>query len=362
MEPDEVKSNLAEELPASDQPLNGSGDERPATVEEVQPADSNATFHNTGDDAVLIDDTEIDELTINKAGRDNNITQHTNVFKSPKEQRFSCPYCDVESEIKKYGKHKCKNCERTFIIKSERNKDILLYKTLLPEEARKFDKLLAHINNNLRDKSYEAAYDYCKKAEELAPGEVATWEKFAITEFLLEIKKVGGKRKPTAEIIRSVRNHIDKCKDHGMTEEEYEPLVVDIANWLFNIERQRINSVQASTRDSTNSPKWSRSNFVYLQNLLDSFEICYLLYNDTLFLEGYVNELAKEYKWIIKTSDGKLINNPACAPFNAVKKMESLVEKIKVKKKYNAPDIAEERFLIKKAHHLNIISVTQKST
>jgi transcription elongation factor Elf1 len=319
-------------------------------------------YEISGSDAVINDGTQIEEQNINKIGRDQNI-YHISQFKRPEDRNFSCPYCDEELEVKQYGKHTCKNCKRTFIIRNrKRENDIILYKTLQPDEAKKYDKILAHINNKIQDKNYAEAYQFCKKAEELAPGEVATWENFALAEFLLEITKDVKVRKPTDVIIRTITTHIEKCKDHGMTEVEYEPLVVDIANRLYNIEKSRLNSVQAQYREKSNNPKWSRGNFTYLLSFLRSFEICYALYPDTLFLEGYVNELKKEYKWILKTANGELINNPVCSPFNAVKKLELLVEKIKAKKPdYCFPVIAEERFSIRNVFFFKINAITTKT-
>ena len=345
------------------QNVEGNTDNVEEELDDIIPDAETVTYDISGDNNIINDGTNIGEQTNTVIGGDQNNYNLLNPFKNPRDTKFSCPYCDEELNVKKYGKHTCKNCRRTFIVKNrEQDKDIILYKTLQPDEAKKYDKILAHINNKLKDKDYSAAYQHCKKAEELAPGEVTTWENFALTEFLLEITKEAKVRRPTEAIMRTVTAHIEKCKEHGMTEEEYEPLAVDIANRLFNIERARMNSIQAQNRDQSNNPKWSKRNFIYLIGFLRSFEICYALYPDALFLEGYVNELKKEYKWILKNANGELITNPACAPFNAVKKLEIIVAKIQNKKPdYCAPDIAEERFFIRNVFLLKINGITTKT-
>jgi len=292
------------------------------------------------------------------AGRDiNNINLG---FKSPRE--FSCPYCGFEQDGKKYGKQVCQNCQKTFYVRNaEREKDILEYKTLTPDDARNYNKVLAHINNCIRDRDYESAYKFCQKAEEIAPAEVTTWKNFALVEFLLEITKRNN-RKETIAIMKSVKSNIEKCKDHGISEQEYDEFVVDIANRLFNIERSRINSVKAQYVDATRGDAWSRSNLLYLQQLLRSYDICYNLYNDTLFLKEYVKELTKEHKWVMKTAAGEFINTPACGNFNAYEKIQLLAKAIKGKEDdYKIPEIAEERFAIRKVEYFKINSITQKT-
>lgn len=308
-----------------------------------------------GNSNVNNEDAEISDSLI--AGRDINIG-----FKKSKDTRFACPFCYEELDSKVYGQQFCKHCRQSFYLKNhERDKDVIIYKTLNPDEAKKLDKIIAHINNNLRDRNYEEAYRHCKKAEELAPGEVATWKYFALTEFLLEITRDKITRKSTFLIVRSIKTHIDKCMDHGMTDPEYDDLVIDIANRLFNIEKARIGSYQSQYTDAINGQIWTKANLAHLEKLLRSFEICHQLYDDPLFLKEYVAELTKPYKWVIMNLEGTIINTPACGYFDAAGKISMLKEKIRKKERdYELPKIPEERFLIRKLEYFKINSITPK--
>lgn len=363
-EPEAESEKTFQEPESNPEADSGSGVDSMDTEEELEASEKDsAKYDISGEGSTVFDGTNITDSTINQAKGDQYIYDQR-TFKSPKEQRFSCPYCFTEVKSKKFGRHTCENpdCKKTFIIKDPaQDKSVVIYTTLLPDEAKKYDKILSHIENYIEEKNYPSAFQYCQKAVELAPGEVSTWMHYALTEFLLEINREAVKRKPTFMIIRSLRTHINKCKNHGMTDDEYDLLVIDIANRLFNIEKARINSVQAKYRDHANNPKWSPFNLNYLQRLLQSFDACYQLYEDTLFLKGYVEELKKEYKWIIKTADGELINTPACGSFDAVKKINVLVEEIQKKEPdYKFPNFAEERFNIKKTQFLKINSVIAK--
>lgn len=348
------ENSVNDEVP--EEPLNN--DEEPSEGNATQPG-----INNSGDNPAFFEENEIDEVNLNNAGRDIVNNYFTNYNKSVKEKKFSCPNCGEPIEVKRFGRQVCKNpkCKKDFIIKNGDQEDnILLYKTLLPDEAKKYDKIIAQINNSLIDRDYVSANEFCQKAEELAPGEVATWVYFALAEFLLEIKRKEG-RKPVANIIRSVRLHIEKCKIHGMTPEECIPLEKDIAMKLYNIEKSRINSLPVKLRDSLGVPKWSPFNFKYLQALLESYDICYSLHKDSIFLEGYIEELSKPFKWVFRNWEGKLSNNPASG-LNAEKKLLSLVEKIKNKNPdYQPPMIAEERFMVRNVLYLKINAVTAKT-
>ncbi|MFN8288953.1 MAG: hypothetical protein U0U70_01730 [Chitinophagaceae bacterium] len=342
-------------------------DQEPAEEEKEETgAKVKKEFKTTilGKQPTVLEEPDIEEMHVANAGRDIVNNYINSSIKTPKGQKFPCPKCGKEIEIKKYGRQFCDNdkCKQTFIItNSDVDKNIIMYRTLLPDEAKQYDKILAHISNNLQDNKYDIALQYCKQAEELAPGEVATWVYFALAEFLVEIRKSAVNRDPSVKIIRKVRSHIEKCKIHGMTDEECRPLEKDIADRLFKIESARIKSVQPQFRDYANHPKWSRFNLDYLERLLESFEVCYQLYDDISFLEGYADELKKEYKWIVRTTNGELVNMPACGSFDAVKKLNTLVSRIKTKKpEYEFPVLAEERYEIKKRQYLKINSVIAK--
>jgi hypothetical protein len=82
-----------------------------------------------------------------------------------------------------------------------------------------------------------------------------------------------------------------------------------------------------------------------------------------LFLKAYIKELTKEYKWVVKTTEGKLINMPACGHFDAVGKIAELTDRIsREEPDYICPPIAEERFIIRKAEYFKINSITTNKT
>jgi len=280
-----------------------------------------------------------------KDGESVNVQQFN--FSRPKDTKYPCPYCSIELGTKKYGINECINCGKIFYIENPAI-DVLKYKTLDKIEAKEYNKIRAHIRNKIRDRDYLAAYQYCLKAEEIAPAESNTWEHFALTGFLVEIYREKNTRMSTQDIIRIVKCHTEKCKDCGISDDDYDGMVVDIANRLFMIEKSRINSLRAQYKDDLGYEKWTRQNFQYLKTLLRSFEICYGLFNDTLYLEEYVNELTKPNKWMEKTLDTEdIVNTMACGGFNAYEKLNTLVTKIREKKvKYNQPAIAEQRFIV----------------
>lgn len=338
-------------------------------AEESTSLESDAKPNVSGGNVAMFDESNAEDVKLMQASRDivnkNIVNNYYDKNATLKHLKISCPKCHEEIEIKKYGKQTCPNpnCKYTFERRNrDLEKDIVIYKTLLTEEVKKYEKILARVNNSLEEANYEEAYELCKKAEEIAPGEAATWVYFALVEFLVGIKRKDGKgRKPATEIIKKVKSHIEKCKIHGMTKEECRPLIEDIANRLFEIEKSRINSVQAQYRDNHNNPLWSYYNFSYLNTLLESFEICYSLYKNVDFLEAYVDELKKDYKWIYKKVNGELISNPECVKFSPVKKLLFLLSKIQtIKPDYRIPAIAEERFVINKRSYLKINTSLQK--
>jgi hypothetical protein len=269
-------------------------------------------------------------------------------LRSPRETKFACPFCHHEQEHKTYGKNICTNlkCGRTFYVRSE----IIAFEfvTLNEIEAKEYNKVLAHINNRHREKDYPGAYRYCLKAEEIAPGESTTWERFVLTVFLLEITRSRNIRKSTIEIIKLIKIQLDKCKDHGITDERYEELLIDIANRLFNKEKSRINSFRTYYRDELGKEKWTRQSLYPLLPLLRSFEICYGLYKDPLFLEEHINELTKPYKWLVRSlDDGEIRNTHFLGTFNAKEKLRILLRKMQEHKPdYELPEIKFERFEI----------------
>lgn len=285
------------------------------------------------------------------------------IFNKPKDTKYPCPYCSIELDKENYGVNKCKNCGKVFYIENPAI-NTFIYKTLDKGEAKEYNKVRAHIRNKIRNKDYEAAYQYCLKAEEIAPAESCTWEHFALTEFLQEIYREKSNRLPTYEIIKLVKSHTEKCKDYGISDKGYDGMVLDIANRLFAIEKARINSLSAQYQDDLGYDKWTKRNFQYLQTLLKSFEICFSLYADSLFLEEYVNELAKPNKWIERIPDTDEIRNTISLPgFNASEKFRFLVNKIRERKiDYIPPIVAEQRVFINAEETANLKSENHGGT
>lgn len=276
-------------------------------------------------------------------------------FEKPTNTEFICPNCFTILNSARGGKIECPTCGKTSFVRSVGAVIADQYRSLTPEEARLYNKIRAHIRNKLLDKNYTAAVEYCKQAEEIAPNEVTTWEHFALAEFLLESSRLKFERKSSFEIIKSIKSHIEKCKECGISDENYDELVGDIADRLFYLEKSRINSLRAQYQDELGYDKWTRQNFQNLQILLRSYEICYSLYSDTAYLEEYINELAKPNKWIEKIPDeDTLKNTKACGGFNAVEKFRYLVAQVKKKKPdYIAPEIAEQRMEILKEEEIS---------
>lgn len=323
-------------------------------------------IHVSGQGSIVLEEPEVESLEINNVGRDviNNYLGTSVKFK--KGDKFPCPHCKEEIVFASYGRQVCPhktNCGRPFTLRNrDFEKEIVVYDTLSQDEIKRYAKLLANINNNLIDNRYDIALQYCRKAEELAPGEVATWVYYSLTEFMHEIKKDYSERKSVHLIVKSIKNHIDKCKLHGMSEEECATLKMEIARRLFKVERERINSVQSKQRDHLNNPKWTSFNLSYILKRLESFDVCFQLSKNTEYLQAYVEELAKSYKWIVRTADGELINTRACGPFNAVKKLKDLIDKITdANSDFEMPDIAEERMNILKVQNFHIKSIIPKS-
>lgn len=222
------------------------------------------------------------------------------------------------------------------------------YPNVDPSLNREYKNILAHIKNKLRDKEFDKAFEFCQKAEELAPAEPTTWEYFALTEFLREInKKEKRKRKPVREIIKSVKNHLEKGKDHGLSEAKYEEITSDIANQLFKLQKARINSIASSSKDFHGGEIWGGTELRACLFFLTSYEQCFILDQEVKFLEEYVAELSKPYKWIVKTRQGSLVNRPVYGDFSAVEKRENLLTKLRsLNSSYQPTEIKEERITI----------------
>lgn len=280
------------------------------------------------------------------------------VLDSPEDTRFACVNCSTELNRNKYGEIECPVCHKINFIDNPKI-SARKHKTVVDEkEGQEYKKILAHIQNKIKDKDYSAAYNFCLKAEEIAPGEYDTWTHFALAEFLLEIfNKDKSKRKTTQEIIKRIKVHIEKCISFKISDKERELLLLDIANRLFSIEKARILSLMGRYDEEKGLDKWTKVDFRHLIGLLNSFEICYNLYKDPIFLEEYVSILSQNNKWMIKRlDDDLLINLPTPVFFNAKEKRKALIGRIKAHKEFNPHDIQKERMTIKNIEKFQILS------
>jgi transcription elongation factor Elf1 len=347
----ELKRLLGKELLAIDENtkpdsiIYNFGKDSFVIAESDSPEINRAIIFSNGPNPIIISKKDNEQVTIQQFN-----------FSKPKDTKYPCPHCAKELDDSKYGINTCSNCGKYFYVENK-SIEVKIYKTIIDKnEVRLYNKIRARIENKIIDRDYEGAYEYCLKAEDIGPAEVATWEHFAITEFLLEIYKEKSIRKSSFEILKSIKCHIERCKLHGISDDDYDGLVIKIANRLFEIEKGRIQSLRAQFRDELGYEKWSSRNIQYLLSLLNSFELCYKLYPDTLYLEEYVNELSKPNKWIEKSLENdSLINTEACRGlFNAVQKLIYLVNKIrKTKTEYEFPLIVSQKFVIKSVEDSN---------
>jgi hypothetical protein len=275
--------------------------------------------------------------------------ENTEAFRKPTDTDLICPHCYSVLDGSKKGRIICTNPECGKIIWNIQKDSLArVHIHVSPEEGTAYNKIIAHIRNKTIDRDYKAALQFCREAELIAPNELATWENFALTQFLYECYQSRGERKSVAAIIKSVRAHVEKCKHCGITDEAYFELVGNIADQLFYFERSHIRSQRAQARDHAGYEKWTRQNLQYIQQLLQSYELCFSLYKDTVYLEEYILELARPNKWIEKiAADDSLVNTRACGSFNAKEKFKMLVARVKeVKPLYKPPEIAYQRIFL----------------
>ena len=307
--------------PSENEPINAaSGAESQIESDEILGTD-NSVINSSGDNALNIDKSVIENLNHITVNYESEITETT----------FPCPECHTPLDARTYGKFVCTNPEcRKTLFRLNTKLEVTEFPTISDDkESKEYKKILTHINNKLKHSKYEDAYNYCLKAEEIAPAEATTWKYFALCEFLFEINiRYGKKRKSTQQIVNSVKTHLVMCREYGISDSGYEELCGDIANKLFYLERSRLNSIRHLSRDS-NGVEILVSKYLNLNlSFLKSYELCFSLYEDTRYLEEYVKELSKPFKWIIKDSNDLLQNKPACGNYTAVLNRERLINKI----------------------------------
>ena len=297
------------------------------SVEETHKESEVPVSHYTEDDTVI--STEITTIgdgnvTVTDTKVDGSIITTTVIVDLPKNEddtSFACEVCNTALDAKGYGKIICTNCGK---ILFRRNPSLVLtaFKTLDVSEEKNYRKILSHINNKLKHKKYDIAYKYCLDAEELAPSESTTWEYFALT---LLYKEWIVDKKPTFEIIKNIKVQLDICKSYDIADAKYEELAGFIANKLFFREKTRLNSYHPIKKKSDSNEFWRYNILAECYNCLKCFEACFKLYNDIRYLEEFVRELSKPYKWLVKDIDGNIKNMPSCGKIQASEKRNSLI-------------------------------------
>lgn len=321
-------------------------------VNAADSVDASGLVYSSGAKTLLIVDSGVTSVNSIKNNATNIIVLEKNTeeldFERLKDTRHLCPFCGHQNKADGFGLTTCIVCSNSYTVDiSKSDVEVVLYRSLNPEETHEFNKIRARIRNAIVDRDYKTAYRYCLSAEKIAPAEFTTWEHFALTEFLQEIYKEVRERKPAREILKQIKPHFEKCILNGIPDKQFDSLRVDIANRLFKLESSRINSHKAIYKDDAGYDKWTRYNLTKIKDLLYSFELCFNLYANLEFLLAYVNELAKPHKWLVRTIDGEIIPTRACGTFRAVEKFQLLVEKIKnLKPDYTPPVIEEQRFEI----------------
>jgi TIR domain len=338
--------------------LYSSGNESKVILDEVIVNGNNNLFKNTGNNNVNSNNTNTENVNTNSqsvvnsniggdiiqqktsidGGLNINVTvgqSEANESEMESETTFPCPNCNYILEFKEYGKIICPKCEKPSFV---RNYNLVIddFNTIKDKkEQASYKKILWHISNKLNDGNYFPAYKYCLQAEEIAPGESSTWESFALTEFLIEINN-NKDRKPIFEIVRKVKMHLAKCKMYGIEKNRLEEVSGDIANRLFYYLKKQVNKYHTKT------------NYTAIQ-FIKGYEYCYSLYPDLQFLEAYVYELSKPYRWIVQRIGGTLVDLPACGNFPAVANREKMISRIQaINEKYDPPKISLERFIFLK--------------
>lgn len=259
---------------------------------------------------------------------------------------YPCPNCQAEIDASKYGKIVCSNCGFK-IFRRNLKLEITQFETIEDKIiASNYLNIIGRINNNFIKRRFKDAFKYCLQAEEIAPREPITWEYFSLVEFYYEMGQPKDKRKEINEILKMVRDNIKTCEANNVDSEKIEQIKGEIGIYLFNLAKSKIGSFYSKSKRQKGY--WSEKGRHLTINYLKLFEDCYRLTKDTFYLKGYVEELSKPYKWIVKSLSGELINLPACGKrFNAVFHRERVMKRIeKIDANYEAPEVGTERLNI----------------
>jgi hypothetical protein len=328
---------------------------------------------NGANDELAVDDNELSSGDQLSSYGDDNIslvgTTIGAIFKysyGHRSNKFICETkdCNTELDGSKLREIICPKCEEKYY--NNTSFQINKYKSLDHKESKELNKIIAHINNKIRDNDFAEAYKYCQKAEILAPAEPITWEYFALLEFLYEITRKREERKEMGEIVRAVKSHLIKCKDYNIDEVRYSEISADIANRVFEWGKIRMPAI-VTRKDKNNNDVWLLKRLEQCLGYMKCYDLAYSINNtEPKFLEEYIKELSKDYKWIVRDIEGNLKSRVIINGFNPINKFHHLISKItEYYPEYQMPVIAEERFEIirkepEKEIFIEIISRTKK--
>jgi hypothetical protein len=304
-------------------------------------------------DGVEEDDTEDEEEeeqrktssnTKVKAGKNSTIIIGTTIGKDPdaikEETKLYCENCGSAVDANRYGKIVCESCgtiqyrQPPFLLRK--------YPTIETELQSKYTNLLFSIRNKISDRNFKQAFQLALQAEELGPGESATWENFALA---LYHKERFVDTKPTNDITKNILLQLNKCKFYKIDDRSYEELSGFFANELFLREKTRLNN-QKPQKDKNGNEVWRYDSLFFCFQCLRCIEKCYFnLNNNIRFIEECVMELSKPYKWLLREFDGKIKKIATCRKLPIVERRNAWIREIlKVKPDYIPPEIAMEPF------------------
>lgn len=270
-----------------------------------------------------------------------------NVNNSSQDTEFSCPSCFTEMDASKYGKITCHNCGN-YVFRRNLTLDIQKFVSIEDADlSLRYSDVIARINNNYIRRNFDSSFKYCLEAEKLAPREPLTWEYYTRVEYFVETSKPIKLRLKRKDILKRFRENIRICEANGVSPQKVEELKAEVALNLMNKAKSKIGRLY---QDSINNKgNWKKGGLYKTRQNLKIFEDCFHLTRDPYYLKEYIQELSRDYKWMVKNDDGELIKLPSCGKkFNVVQERARLLQKIhKIEEDYIPPDIASARLLIK---------------
>ena len=337
--PEEIETKETEKVENSGEEDNRQESENDGEDEDL--------FKNeeTYDDEGELSELAANDVTVEGSGNASIVGSQIIIGGTPEEDDtvYPCPNCQVQIDASKYGKITCENCGFN-IYRRNLKLNINQFETIEDNSiASDYHNVIARINNNFIRKRFVDSFKYCKQAEELAPREPTTWEYYTIVEFYHEMGYPKGQRKEINDILRTVRDNIKICEANNVHADKIEEIKGEIGIYLFNLAKSKIGSFYSKSRKQKGY--WSKKGRHLTINYLKLFEDCFRLTKDPIYLKGYVDELSKPFKWIVRGESGELINLPACGKrFNAVFQRERVIKRIeRIEPDYEAPEVENAR-------------------